>query len=128
MTNEINYTDPPAEPPPLIPEMPVAPVYENKKMNIPKPMIALLILVVLAFAATFLFVKLTAKPAIVVAPSPTIAARPTPTPERLLSPVATQSALLALDAHVASLSAGINNFILDDPQLTPPVIELPLGF
>lgn len=53
---------------------------------------------------------------------------PTPTPIRVLSAVATQSAFLALVESHASLSAGLTATNLDDPSLTPPVLDLPLGF
>ncbi len=58
------------------------------------------------------------------APSPT----PTPTPVRRPSAIATQSAFLLLDASVSSLSASIENYVVDDPMLSPPVLDLPLGF
>lgn len=56
-------------------------------------------------------------------PSPT----PTPTPIRILSAVATQSAFLALEQAQASLSASLAGTNLDDPSLSPPVLDLPLG-
>ena len=59
-----------------------------------------------------------------IAPSPT----PSPTPIRKLSPIATQSAFTSLEARLASVSAAISGTNLDDPSLSPPVIDLPLGF
>lgn len=53
---------------------------------------------------------------------------PTPTPTHLPSALATQSAFLKLQANVASLSGAIKNYVVDDPSLSPPVLELPLGF
>lgn len=64
------------------------------------------------------------KPIIQVVPSST----PTPTPIRILSAVATQSAFLRLVDYQASLSAALSATNLDDPSLSPPIIELPLGF
>lgn len=61
------------------------------------------------------------------APSPQTL-QPTPTPERHLSLIATQSAFLQLQSNVASLSASIQNVIVSDPILSPPVLDLPLGF
>lgn len=63
-------------------------------------------------------------PEVVVIQAPTA----TPTPVRLLSAIATQSAFVALNQTHASLSAGLTATNLDDPILSPPVLELPLGF
>lgn len=60
----------------------------------------------------------------IIAPSAT----PSPTPIRELSPVATQSAFISLQTRLASVSAAISATNLDDPSLSPPVIDLPLGF
>lgn len=53
---------------------------------------------------------------------------PTPTPNRTLSALATQSSFLALEQNVASVSSAITNYIIEDPSLSPPVLELSLGF
>ena len=55
-------------------------------------------------------------------------ATPTPTPVRTPSALATQSAFLALEQGVASLSAQITATQTQDQTLTPPVLDLPLGF
>lgn len=52
---------------------------------------------------------------------------PTPTPIRTLSTIAAQSAFVALDQSQASLSANLTDTNLDDPSLSPPVLDLPLG-
>lgn len=65
------------------------------------------------------------------APDPPIiapSATPSPTPIREQSAVATQSAFISLEAHLASVSAAIRATNLDDPSLSPPNIDLPLGF
>lgn len=61
-------------------------------------------------------------------PTPTPTAVPTPTPIRTLSALASGSAFLSLETNVASLSSQIRNFVTEDPSLTPPVLDLPLGF
>lgn len=124
MTDENNIVSPPVE----------VPLTNDNQIKPPtvrptrRPLIIVLSVILVIFLGIAVAVKIAGtkknKPETVV----TIAPRPTPTPERILSPVATQSAFLALSGHVASLSAGINNFILDDPQLTPPVLDLALGF
>lgn len=53
---------------------------------------------------------------------------PTPTPVRELSPLASQSAFLALEQSVASLSGAIGRLNIYDNTLAPPVLDLPLGF
>lgn len=49
-------------------------------------------------------------------------------PVRTLSTIATQSAFMALEQAHASLSASLTGTNLDDPSLSPPVLDLPLGF
>jgi len=65
------------------------------------------------------------KPAL---PEATIAPLPSPTPIRNVSAIATQSAFISLEQHAASVSSAIANTNLDDPSLSPPSIDLPLGF
>lgn len=60
----------------------------------------------------------------IIAPSAT----PSPTPIRELSPIATQGAFISLESRLASVSSAISATNLDDPSLSPPVIDLPLGF
>lgn len=60
----------------------------------------------------------------IIAPSAT----PSPTPIREQSIVATQSAFISLEVQLASVSAAIRATNLDDPSLSPPSIDLPLGF
>jgi hypothetical protein len=59
--------------------------------------------------------------------------QPTPTPtetsvNKLVNPIATSSAFIELENSVASLSAKINSYNANDPSLSPPVIDLSLGF
>ena len=61
-------------------------------------------------------------------PTPTPTVVPTPTPIRTLSALASQSAFLSLATNVASLSTQLRNFVTEDPSLSPPVLDLPLGF
>ncbi len=63
-----------------------------------------------------------------VAPTPTPTMTPTPTPVRPLSNIATSSSFLILEESVASLSAEVSVYRVDDPALTPPDLTLPLGF
>lgn len=72
---------------------------------------------------------------VVRSPAPTPATRTTPSiaptisipaPNKNLSPVATQSAFIAIEEPIASLSAEIDLFNPNDPSLTPPNITVPL--
>lgn len=51
-----------------------------------------------------------------------------PTPIRTLSSLASGSAFLSLATDVASLSTQLRNFVTEDPSLSPPILDLPLGF
>lgn len=63
------------------------------------------------------------------APAPTPTPTLTPTPiKRVTIPLATQSAYLNLVAGAASLSSSINTLQINDTTLSPPTIELSLGF
>ena len=53
---------------------------------------------------------------------------PSPTPVRALSAIATQSAFLALVEAYSSFSSSLAATNLDDPSLSPPIFDLPLGF
>lgn len=52
---------------------------------------------------------------------------PNPTPVRNLSAIASQSAFMSLEQSASSVSSAIANTNLDDPSLSPPNIDLPLG-
>ena len=53
---------------------------------------------------------------------------PSPTPVRILSAIASQSAFIALVEAYSSFSSSLTATNLDDPSLTPPLLDLPLGF
>ncbi|KKU82365.1 hypothetical protein A2973_01065 [Candidatus Gottesmanbacteria bacterium RIFCSPLOWO2_01_FULL_49_10] len=53
---------------------------------------------------------------------------PTPTPRRELSIIASQSAFQSLDTSSQALMGAIRGYIPEDPSLSPPVLDLPLGF
>lgn len=114
---------PPVEPPPVAPP---APMPSTPRLT-PEVIAAIVVVVIgalLLLGLRFLAAQKPRSPAVVEKPLPT----PTPTPVRLPSALATQSAFLKLEANVASLSSSIKNYVVDDPSLSPPVLELPLGF
>lgn len=53
---------------------------------------------------------------------------PTSTPSQHVSAIATTSAFRAFSENVASLSATINAFTLQDGAFTPPALDLEIGF
>ncbi|MBI3342897.1 hypothetical protein HY032_01955 [Candidatus Gottesmanbacteria bacterium] len=53
---------------------------------------------------------------------------PSPTPIRVLSNIASQSAFVSLEQARTSLSGSLDGTNLDDPSLSPPVMDIPLGF
>lgn len=62
------------------------------------------------------------------APTPTTVPTRAVTPIRQQSNFATTSAFIALDNTIASLSATISNTNLEDDRLTPPNIDISIGF
>lgn len=91
-------------------------------------LIAALIALSIGFIALFAWKTLSDQAPIVSTPSPTPTVSPTPRIVRVLSSIATESAFLSLESRVASLSAAIGNYVVEDPILSPPVLDLPLGF
>lgn len=61
-------------------------------------------------------------------PAPTPTVTPTPSLTRQISSLASQRAFLSLQSEVASLSGAIDAYVVEDPSLSPPVIDLPVGF
>ncbi len=107
----------------VVPPMP-APSNPRIKPEIITAIVVILLGALFLIANRFLSFQNSKPPVVIEKPTPT----PTPTPTRLPSALATQSAFLKLEANGASLSASINNYVVDDPSLSPPVLELPLGF
>lgn len=128
MENELTPPIPPTVPPEPAPApMPQAGANLPKKPLVPMWVLALLVVLagtLAVLAATGVFSR---QQTAVETPSeapPT----PTPTPVRALSAIASQSAFLALEAQVASLSTNIQALPAQDPSLSPPVLDLELGF
>lgn len=115
----------PAEPAPA--PMPQTSGNQQKKPLVPMWVLALLVVLagtLAVLAATGIFSR---QQTAVKTPSEVLPT-PTPTPIRKLSAIASQSAFLALEASVASLSANIQALPPQDPSLSPPVLDLELGF
>lgn len=67
-------------------------------------------------------------PAQVVAPTPTPTATQSAISNRALAPLATESAFLKFESDLEALSRGIQNTQVQNQQLVPPRLDLPLGF
>lgn len=87
-----------------------------------------IIVILIGTGTLFTWRSLTLVPETPAVPSPTPTVSSSPTPIRKLSRLASESAFLTLEANVASLSGQLRTFVTDDPSLSPPVLELPLGF
>jgi hypothetical protein len=125
---ENSQPPPPLTPPiqPVIPEPTVQPpiVQPPIKRSFDLRYLFLVLLIIGLGGAFFAMRRLP-----VSTPPPTPSDTPTPTPKlKPVTPVATQSAYLELTKGVASLSASISTMQVSDTTLTPPTVELPLGF
>lgn len=109
------------------PQPPVAPpVPPHRKLPL-MPLLSIIIVILTLIAGFFLFSQSQGTKQAVVAPStPTPA--PTRVPNRKLSTVATDSAFMALEGDVTSLSTRVQEIKIQDTTLNPPSLELPLGF
>lgn len=110
----------PIAPPPLIEEPKPR---RLAKTSIAGISIGLIILVIVAAIAIQMNQK--NQVATHLTPQPTI---PTPTPIRILSKIATESAFMNLETSVTSLSAVIAGYPISDPSLTPAKLDLSIGF
>ncbi len=116
------------------PEMPVQPQPQVSPVTARKPPIKILLAIVFIVIVTLVIVlmgsrRMTTGP---IDPGITISVTPTPTgvaiSNRQLSPFATESAFMQFESSVESLPKIIQNAVLQDPTVLPPVLDLPLGF
>jgi hypothetical protein len=123
--------------PPILPQSPNPPVYgpvlsddapAPHRFVVPHPYLLIGSVVVVLIAGSILFASAghTVAPAATVAPTPT--ETPTPTPMRTRTSFATGSAFLTFEKSTAALPDAIQNAVLTDQTLAPPVLDLPLGF
>lgn len=108
-----------------VPEVPVAePAKKWNKVYLGAGGIALLMLT----GVVYLLASRSASPEAPDQP----AAQPTPlataTPVQQVSAISTSSAFLTFTENIASLSAKVNAFSIQDGALTPPALDLEIGF
>lgn len=101
-----------------------APVVQNKKKDIWIIAGVVVVIGIIGLFAVRNFYKPPTIPIVVREETPT----PSPTPVRSLSQIATQSAFIALEEAYSSFSTSLTTTNLDDPSLSPPTLDLPLGF
>jgi len=93
-----------------------------------KPLIIIAIVFGVLLGSYLAFNTLNGRQQTPVEPTPTPTVSPTPTPMRHMAPAATTSAFLKFDMSLATLSATLGSVQITDSTLTPPTVELPLGF
>lgn len=117
----------PNEPSELAPRVNDSPVSEEgKKRRVALGIIIAVILILLAVGITLLKGNRTSFESI--APTPTPTATQSAVTNRLLNPVASQSAFIKFETDLDSLTRGMQNMHIQNQQLLPPRLELPLGF
>lgn len=84
--------------------------------------------IIIGVAALVLLRVFMSPPTLPVTQVEVVTPMPSPTPLRKVSEIAIQGTFLNLEQAHASLSAQLSATNLDDPSLSPPVLDLPLGF
>lgn len=122
----------PVTPSPVVQQPPAAPPAApavpptKQKMNTMYLIIAG-ILCVGILITSMLYLRTTTKPTQVQPVSATPTISPTPTPPPNISKIATTSAFAAYSQEIASFSATLDSFTLQDSSLTPPLMATDLG-
>ncbi len=114
--------------PPIDTLQTVLPPSGEKPKDSVSSIIIAVIVILMGILAVMGYNEWNSRQQIVATPTPIPTLTPTPTPIRRHSQLATQSAFLSLDSNVASLSTAINDYSVQAPSLSPPVLTLPLGF
>jgi hypothetical protein len=121
---------PPSSNPPMygpIREKDSQPSSHVNRISLTSPVMLIFVVIVILTGGFFLFTsKKPVQPITTVPLSPTVT--PLPTSTRSLSSFASQSAFLMTEQNIQQLPSAIQNAILDDATVNPPVLDLPLGF
>lgn len=124
------YSPPPSMPP-ITPDTASSPIPEPEPSIIArykKPLIITLIILGVIVGTLVAASTIGKQKPVSTAPTPTPTATPSPTPMRHVALTATTSAFLSFNASLSTLSATLQGIQITDSTLTPPTIELPLGF
>lgn len=134
LTPSLNQTPAPpapANPAPMPPGVEPTPATPQAKPDNHILVIAASVIVILILILAIIALAIQGKNnsgQITVTTTPTLGPLPTSVPNRPLSAIATQNAFLEFERQVTALSATLNSTNTTDVSLTPPVIELSLGF
>lgn len=118
----------PLTPPITAPVSPPPPAPNTQPRNMSSIIIAILSGIIVLGIVGFIFMQYNAGRQTTQVAEPTPTVFPTPTPVLQLSQIATTSAFLSFTEHVASLSAQINGFSLQDGALNPPALDTEITF
>lgn len=108
---------------PSVPLTPMPPPSPKKNVLL----IALLSIIAIGVIA-LVYIQANKKPEIIRVAEPTPIVIITPTPVKQLTTIASTSAFMVFSEHVASLSAMVNEFSLQDGLLTPPLFDVEISF
>lgn len=118
----------PLTPPISAPVATMPPPAAKPPRNTSSIIIAILSGIIVLGIIGFIFMQYSAGKETTQVAEPTPTAFPTPTPVLQLSQIATTSAFITFTEHVASLSAQINGFSLQDGALNPPALDTEITF
>jgi len=106
------------------PTQPIPVVVPEKKRSF-DPRILFILLILIGIVGGFFSITRQSQEA----PLPTPFDTPTPTPKsKTVIPIATESAYSGLVKNVGTLSESLQSLQVTDTTISPPTIELPLGF
>lgn len=121
----IPQTDsPPVETPIVMPTPPAEPPKQQR--HISTWIVAMGIVIVILTTITWFARTRSQMIDSTVTPTPT--ATSSAMSNRMLAPIATESAFIKFEADLEALTQGIQNTQIQNQQLLPPRIDLPLGF
>ncbi len=92
-----------------------------------RPIIIVAVIILVLVVGSLVYIS-HQQPKVAAVPTPTPTLTPTPTPVLILTSYATQSAFMDFEKNVTSLPDTVQNAVLLDPRLSPPDLDLTLGF
>lgn len=111
--------------PPFTPSMPSTPPIKKPPLPFIPIVGGIIVLILVSLLIQFILSKRTNTVTVEIAPSPTVAA--TPTPIRKTSALFATEAFASFSAQKASFSSEVNNFSFQEGLFTPPTLDLELG-
>lgn len=118
-------TDPPVYGPVATPE---APVSQPKSKPVNFKLLMIIAGAIIVFVLGFFAYSTSQRSGSTSTPEAVITVTPTPTPIQVVNPFASSSAFMEFENHVTGLPDIIQRAVLEDQTITPPVLDLNLGF